>query len=242
MREIDRLPTSHRLRWAREDGHDVLINAPLTAATAAPPLYQGHVPLVFYRPGEWKREIISDANEGVQHGIFASPHNGSPSDHLLTASFSGIDHYQLSAGKWVRREINRGDPSPCPKCGASDVTVGRLNGTQFIASIEPWHGNQVVFYTERNHKWVRSVIDEGLNDGHTILAADFDKVGHDSIVAGFRGNGGGVRLYTWSGKSWHKSAIEDGVPAASCAAADLSGSGHLELVCIGGSQLIRYGR
>src|SRR5690242_19477964 len=52
LREIDRLPTSHRLRWANIDGSGkrVLINAPLASSAAHPPDYRGHVPLVYYRP------------------------------------------------------------------------------------------------------------------------------------------------------------------------------------------------
>jgi hypothetical protein len=50
---IDRLTTSHRLRWADIDGsgRKVLVNAPLTGAKADAPEYRDHTPLVFYRPG-----------------------------------------------------------------------------------------------------------------------------------------------------------------------------------------------
>ena len=70
--EIDRLTTSHRLRWADIDGSGkkVLVNAPLTGAKAEAPDYRDQTPLVFYRPGEWKRELISDENSGVVHGIY----------------------------------------------------------------------------------------------------------------------------------------------------------------------------
>ena len=227
LREIDRLPTSHRLRWARWNGKDILVNAPLTAPAAVPPLYEGRVPLVFYRPGEWKRETIDMVNQGVQHGIYVSPHG--LSDHILTASFSGIDHYQFEAGKWDRREISRGDPRACPQCGSSDVAVGHMNGAEMIVGIEPWHGNQVVAYFESHHQWVRNVIDDGLTDGHTILVAG------GTVVVGFRGNGGGVRAYTQAkdGK-WRKSVVEDGTPAASCAA------DNGELFCIGGTKITSY--
>src|SRR5216684_7490810 len=69
--EIDRLPTSHRLRWANiaGDGRKVLISAPLTGPQAAAPDYRGHTPLVFYKPGEWKRHVIGEENEGVTHGM-----------------------------------------------------------------------------------------------------------------------------------------------------------------------------
>src|SRR6202040_2753088 len=59
--EIDRLTTSHRLRTANIDGSGkrVVINAPLTGAKAEAPDYRDQTPLVFYRPGEWKRQLIS---------------------------------------------------------------------------------------------------------------------------------------------------------------------------------------
>ena len=69
--EIDRLSTSHRLRWANLDGSGkkMLVNAPLAGATVQPPEYKGHLPLVFYRPGDWQREVITTALEGVLHGV-----------------------------------------------------------------------------------------------------------------------------------------------------------------------------
>ncbi len=91
IREIDRLPASHRLRLARIDGGaPVVVNAPLTAATAEPPDYRGQTPLVFYRPGEWKRRLISDENRGVVHGILITDWDGDGRDEILTASFEGI--------------------------------------------------------------------------------------------------------------------------------------------------------
>src|SRR4051812_17586311 len=126
--EIDRLTTSHRLRWADIDGSGkkVLVNAPLTGAKAEAPEYRDAAPLVFYRPGEWKRELIGDQNQGVQHGIFIFDWNGDGRDDIVTASFSGLDVYSLSrAGKWTRTEIAKGDPAPWPKSGSSDVSVGK---------------------------------------------------------------------------------------------------------------------
>ena len=52
-REIDRIPTSHRLRCADIDGSGkpVVVNAPLTGAKAERPDYRDRVPLVYYKPG-----------------------------------------------------------------------------------------------------------------------------------------------------------------------------------------------
>src|SRR3954467_2864317 len=66
--DINRLTTSHRLRVAKiEGGKPVVIDAALTGAKAGAPDYRDQTPLVFYRPGEWKRETISDENSGVVH-------------------------------------------------------------------------------------------------------------------------------------------------------------------------------
>jgi hypothetical protein len=244
IKEVDRLTTSHRLRWADIDGtgKKVLINAPLTGAQAEAPDYRGHVPLVFYRPGEWKRETIGDANEGVQHGIFPIDWDGQGRDSILTASFSGIDLYQFQKnGEWKRTEINKGRPAPWPKCGSSDVTVGQLGKERFLAAIEPWHGNEVAVYNYREHGWTRTMIDDSLAQGHTIVTADLDGDGRDEIVAGFRASGGSVLIYKADAKGvWSRTVLDNALPANACAAADLNGDGRPDLACIGGALLKWY--
>ena len=129
IREIDRLPTSHRLRLADIDGSGkkVVVNAPLTGAKAEAPDYRGQTPLVFYRPGEWKRQLISEENSGVVHGIYIVDWDGDGRDEILTASFSGIHLFKLGKdGRWTRTEIAKGDPAPWPKSGSSDMAVGHL--------------------------------------------------------------------------------------------------------------------
>jgi hypothetical protein len=246
LQQIDEIPTSHRIRWADIDGSGkkVAIDAVLTGPRAAPPGYGGdHAPLVFYRPGEWKRELISDENEGVQHGVFITRWNhGDKRDSILTASFSGIDLYRFTAKGWTRTEIAKGDPSPCPKCGSSDVAVGYLGTAKFLAAIEPWHGNQVAIYSPKDGAWDRKVIDDSLLDGHTIITADFDGDGRDEVIAGFRQGAKSVFLYR-AGKSgaWDKQVLDKGgMGAAACVAADLNADGAPDLVCIGGPNLKWY--
>jgi hypothetical protein len=235
--EIDRLTTSHRLRWADIDGSGkkVLVNAPLTGAKAEAPEYRDAAPLVFYRPGEWKRQTIGDLNQGVQHGIYIFDWDGNGRDEILTASFSGIDIYKLTrAGKWERTEISKGDPSPWPKSGSSDVAVGKVGKQRFVTAIEPWHGNQVAVYQQRGKAWERKVIDDTLVDGHTIFTADFDGDGNDQIIAGFRGKGRSVFLYRYEKGEWKKSVLDDGgMGAAACAIADFNEDGRPDVACIG---------
>jgi len=238
--EIDRIPTSHRLRIANIDGsgRPVVINAPLTGPKAVPPDFRDQEPLVYYRPGEWKRRLISEENSGVVHGIFAVDWDGDGRDEILTASFGGIHLFKLGKdGRWTRREIAKGDPAPWPKSGSSDIAVGSLAKSRFLAAIEPWHGNQVAVYRQSGDAWERHVIDDTLVDGHTILAADFNGDGLDEIVAGFRGKGRSVYLYSAedaTGARWTKQVVDDGgMAAAACAAADLNQDSRRDLVCIG---------
>jgi len=78
------------------------------------------------------------------------------------------------------------------------------------------------------------VIDTALVDGHTILTADFNGDGLDEIVAGYRGTGRSVYLYSLAGEHWTRQTIDDaGMAAAACAAADLNQDGRVDIVCIG---------
>jgi hypothetical protein len=240
MTEIDRLPTSHRLRWADIDGSGkrVLVNAPLTGSRASPPEFVGRVPLVFYRPGEWKRQLIDDLNEGVVHGISIVDWDGDGRDEILTASFLGIHLHKYKPGgdqQWSRTEITKGDPAAWPKSGTSDIAVGKTGRERFVAAIEPWHGNQVSIYRKSGSAWARQVVDDTLLDGHTIQAADLDGDGSDEIIAGCRGKPQSVYIYKFDGAAgWHRQTLDDGrMAAGACAVADLSGHGRTDVACIG---------
>jgi hypothetical protein len=235
--EIDRLPTSHRLRIADIDGSGkpVVVNAPLTGAKSEAPDFRDREPLVFYRPGEWKRQMIDNRVEGVVHGLTILDWDGDGRDEILIAGFEGIYLYKLGKNsEWDRTLLVKGDPSPWPKGGSSDVAVGKVEGQRFITANEPWHGNQVVVYRGHGTNWQREMIDDSLVDGHTILTADFDRSGNDAIIAGFRGKPQRVYIYTYDGKQWNRQTLDDGgMGAAACAVADLNQDGKVDIACIG---------
>jgi hypothetical protein len=240
VKEIDRLPTSHRLRWADIDGsgHKVLINAPLTGPKARPPDYSDFVPLVFYRPNDWKRRLISASNRGVMHGLLVYDWDGDGKDDILTGSFLGIHlHRFVPGGDWSRTKLTAGDPAPFPAGGTSDLAVGRVKGERFLAAIEPWHGHQVVVYRKGQKEWQRNVIDGSLADGHSILTVDLNADNRDAIVAGMRGDKHKVYIYRCKdqhGQAWERSELDAGdMAAASCVASDLNGDGNVDIVCVG---------
>ena len=240
--KVDEFPASHRVRWADIDGSGkkVFIDAPLAGPNAVAPDYRDHVPLVYYKPGEWKRRLIDEDEEGILHGLTIVDwlHNGR--NQILTAGFSGIALRALGTdGKWQRTVISKGDPAPWPKGGSSDVVPGQIRKERFLAAIEPWHGNQVVVYREGKTGWTREVIDTELQDAHTISTVDLNGDGVDEIIVGARGTHN-VCLYAFDGKGWNRSVLDDRMPAAGCAITDLNGDNAPDIVCIGDGLLKWY--
>ncbi|MGH7654150.1 MAG: FG-GAP repeat domain-containing protein [Gemmatimonadaceae bacterium] len=237
-KEIDRLPTSHRLRFADIDGSGkkVLVNFPLIGAHATAPDYRDRTPLVMYRPGEWKREPIAD-DSGVVHGILPFAWDGGMREDVLSGSFLGVYRHQFDHGTWVRTKVVGGDSSPWPKSGASEIVVGTTGRERFLATIEPWHGNQVVVYRQSGEAWKRHVIDDSIRDGHTMVTGDFDGDGQDEIIVGERAGARSVYVYRLANAAegrWTKETLDDGgMAAASCVVADLNGDKRPDVACIG---------
>jgi hypothetical protein len=237
-REIDRIPTAHRLRWIDADGSGkkFLVNAPLIGADAVAPDYQAPVPIAFYRAPDFKREILSEALTGLIHGIEPVAWPGVAGQALLSAGFMGIHLHRFANGGWTAANLTKGDPAGWPKSGSSDVALGRLGSQRIIGAIEPWHGHQVVVYRENGASWTRRPIEDAITDGHAIVALDIDADGRDELVVGQRGGARSLMLYTAAsdGATWARRTIDEGgMAGAGCAAADLNADKRVDIVCIG---------
>jgi len=238
VEEIDRVPTAHRLRWIDADGSGtkVLVNAPLVGPDAAAPDYKSPVSLFFYRPPDYKRETIGDTFTGLFHGIEPIAWEGVRGQALVSAGFMGVQLHKFAGGKWTTSKLLEGDPSPWPKSGASDVVAAHLGKETFVATIEPWHGNQVAVYRQDKGAWRRQVIDSTITDGHTLIALDTDNDGRDELVAGQRGGERSLILYAASkdGNTWSRRVVDQGgMAGAGCAAGDLNADKRPDIVCIG---------
>jgi aldos-2-ulose dehydratase/isomerase family protein/VCBS repeat protein len=238
VKEIDRVPTAHRLRWIDADGtgKKVLMLAPLIGPDSAAPDYKSPVSIFFYRAPDWKREVVTDTFTGLIHGIEPEPWPGVRGQVVLSAGFMGIYLHRFGGGKWTPTELIKGDPDPWPKSGASDIAVGHLGAQRFIATIEPWHGNQIVIYKEAGGGWQRQPIDDSIADGHAIIALDAAGDGRDQVVVGQRGGARSLMLYSPSadGATWARRVVDEGgMAGAGCAAADLNGDRRMDIVCIG---------
>src|SRR5262249_54854517 len=111
---------------------------------------------------------------------------------VLTASYEGVTLLTRdAAGTWSHRRLGEGNQAnPKSNRGSSEIKQGMLkNGRPYLATIEPWHGNQVVVYTppaEPGKPWDRHVVDEKLKWGHAVWCADLDGDGDEELIIGVR--------------------------------------------------------
>jgi hypothetical protein len=258
-RELDRFPTSHRVRFVRAGtaaNEYWLVNAPLIGDTLRAPDYRGNTPLYMYRPPRWERELLSNEEQGVVHAIevvapsvganfFAGVSGagvGAIVPRVAVAGFLGVSIYDLSSRTErgsARAATELGSKQPWPLSGASEIAFPRsAAGTGIAATIEPWHGNTLVVYTMAAGAPAlrRLVVDSTLTDAHTLIVADFDGDGRDELVAGERGGERSVKVYKAdsAARTWTRTTLDAGrMAAAGCVAADLNMDGRVDLACIG---------
>jgi hypothetical protein len=259
LHPIGEIPTSHRLRWADLDGSGrlALVDAVLLGYGAQAPDYTAPARLSWFEmpesllreratikesvEAEWPAHLIDDSLT-VTHGVNVLDWDLDGRDEILTASFEGV-HLFHSSGHgaklaWTRAHLAAGDLQSTPKRGASEIGVGRVGGKRFLATIEPWHGDQVVVYTEAKlgQLWTRQVIDSGFHDGHALACADLDGDGNDEIVAGYRGPGTSLFVYyvtDASAKNWERQLLDAEMATSGVVIADLNGDGRPDVVAIG---------
>ena len=244
---LDAFSTSHHLTWADidGDGKKELINAPLVGPKGLAPTYdQDKASLFWYGQDRWERRVIAEDIRGILHRVRPVFWDGDRRAELLTASFDGITLYRASGRganvTWEARKLSPGHTGAAPRLGSSDVGVGQINRKRFLASVEPWHGNEIVIYTEKGGAWQRRVLFDGMVEGHEIAIADFNGDGRDDLVAGDRNaKGTGVHvLYAPDDVAgeWPHQVLDAGAMTASgCVTADINTDRRPDIVCIGSS-------
>jgi FG-GAP-like repeat len=259
VEKIDQFPTSHHVAWADLDGDGTkeLLNAPLLGEAGLAPTYdQDKASIFWYTPKDWKRHLVANDIPGIIHRVRPIRWDSGPREQFLVASFEGIALYRpTGAGdsmKFEKQLLSRGHEEKAPRLGASDVGVGKQAGKRFLASMEPWHGNEVVIYTESGGAWRRRVIFDKVTSGHEIVVVDLNGDGNDDVVANDNSRSTqqnanptpGVHVFYApadpAAGEWTYRRIEDKLAMNGCVAADINGDRVPDLVCTGAGGAIRW--
>jgi hypothetical protein len=267
-------PTVHRMQWADldGDGKSELIVVPLMGrGTTRPHFNERPIRILAYKipadpvRGPWEPQVINEELY-VAHNFAPTDLDRDGKTDILVASFDGVSWLARSAdGKWKRTllgEGNQNNQRTAPNRGASEIKHGKLSGGRdYIATIEPWHGFEVVVYTPpalegngnkagpppTDRLWTRKVLDDQLQWGHAVWCADLDGDDDEELIIGVRDDyrvgetlhACGLRIYDPQAApnrapQWTPHRIDPGgVAIEDLAAADLDGDGRTDIIAVG---------
>jgi hypothetical protein len=245
----------HRLRWGYVDGDTKLdlVVAPIFGPRAKPPAYDDPAMVqVFHTDGDPKSSAWHThplIAHRVTHAIEVRPMPATQGRAVvLTADNEGVsivgEGYVTDGPSttFTTRNLVPGAAGPAPKRGCSEIHLGRLRSDRyFLATLEPWHGSEVVVWPETDPGSFkfgdRTVLDATLADGHALWVADVDGDGDDEVLAGHRGKDHRVAMYDRdpaTGK-WERTVLDRDIAAQDLRGGDLDGDGRPDVVAVGGA-------
>ncbi|MBA3272789.1 MAG: VCBS repeat-containing protein, partial [Chthoniobacterales bacterium] len=224
-------PTVHRMRWMKlAEGGWGLIVAPLHGRgdNAGSRVLLYHVPADRRNP--WKTEVLNESMHATHN--FAVVRSA-----LVLGGREGLVSIWNDGTRWISQTLF------APDGGIGEVRDGFTKEYGFYATIEPMHGNRLVAYLYRPDRVaagadpVQLLLSDKLVEGHALACAQLVPGGSDEIVVGWRGEGGGVRLFTAVDETllkWRETVVADkGIACEDLCLADLNDDGKLDIVASG---------
>ncbi len=244
-------PVVHRMRWLKLPNNKFgLVVAPLHGRGNKKGKGAG-VRLLVYQmvngPEQpWEMTEI-DSEYHVTHNFdIAKTADEIDAEDIFYLGREGAKQISYRDGQWQRKKLTSVQ-------GGGEIRFGKDDsGASFLATIEPFHGTDLVLYKakktaeDKQPSYAqRTVLDSKLNQGHAVAVGDFLGNGERQIVAGWRAPNEsgkfGIKFYfsesdVGSGGAWSSFFVDENEMACEdLRAADLDGDGRLDIVASGRS-------
>ena len=241
-------PTIHRIRWIQGPfSQQQLLVVPLHGRGNQGGQGDGVLIETYSLPGDpestWARQTVNK-DLHMTHNVDPVQMDSDPEHEILICGREGIFLADWKGYTWTSSQLAGPEVGHGNFIGASEVRLGHFNdGQSYFATIEAFHGNNLVVYTQSSNsdgKYARSIITDDLSGGHAIVTGDFLGTGSHQIAVGWRNknksNTWGIRLYHSSdnGQTWEAHWVDNnGMAAEDIKAADMDGDGDIDLVAAG---------
>ncbi|MDF1755156.1 MAG: VCBS repeat-containing protein [Verrucomicrobiales bacterium] len=237
-------PTVHRMRWVPgADGKFRLVVLPLHGIGNKKGEGENGVNVRVYEPDlRWLGQKRAWSHRVIDKSLHVTHNFDNIRGDLYIGGAEGIvRRYVESAEEGDARIITPENSEP-PTRGVGEVRKGK----DFIAAIEPLHGNDLVVYTEKEgeqNKWTRTLLTDQLNEGHALAIVDLFGDENEEIVVGSRkpNEAGemGIQIYSKNQEgAWESSWVDKNLIAVEdLKVADLDGDGKQDLIASGRSTL-----
>jgi len=234
-------PTVHRMKWVQmdEDRYSLVV-VPLHGRGNENGEGKG-VRVYAYIPPEnphdtWEM-VLLDNNMNMTHNFDVMPQTDNNGETVFIGGRQGVRVINPVEGSWP---VNSAEILEGVDNEIGEIRHGSLGRVDFLATIEPMHGNEVAVYL-LGEQPERILLSDNLNQGHALAAADLLGLGRNQVIAGWRNPNAdgrvGIKLFIpedETGKRWSSHLIDDNNMAAEdLVVADLNGNGRLDIIAAG---------